>query len=164
MNSSKPARLRSRKIVVSGLTLLVLVFIGASQIIGSLPINTPHYAFLQSAEVPGNVRKITERACQDCHSNNMKWPWYAHLTPVGNLVKNDVEAGRRFLNFSEWQSYTRGRKMGYLTAISSSAGGDRMPPKVYRFLQPEARLSQEERRQLVDWSKSERLRVKPIPR
>ncbi len=164
MKSSKPARRRSRKFLVLGLTLLTLVLIGASQMVGSLPVNPPHHAFLQSAEVPDNVRNIMERACQDCHSNNTQWPWYAHLTPVGNLVKKDVEAGRKFLNFSEWQSYTRGRKMGYLTAMGSSAAGDRMPPKPYRFLHPEARLTPEERKQLVDWSKSERLRVKAIPR
>jgi len=50
------------------------------------------------------TRDLAKRACFDCHSNEVVYPWYSNIAPVSWLVQHDVEDGRRRLNFSEWQA------------------------------------------------------------
>ena len=52
--------------------------------------------------VSPQTRQLAKRACFDCHSNESVWPWYSNIAPVSWLVQNDVDEGRRRLNFSEW--------------------------------------------------------------
>jgi hypothetical protein len=79
------------------------------------------------------------------------------------MVADDVEKGRKFLNFSRWDSYSKGQKMAFLAAMSSATAQDRMPPKRYVVLHSEAELSAADRKILKDWSKSEFRRVKSPP-
>lgn len=120
----------------------------------------PHEPLLQGALVPGDVQRVFERACQDCHSNNTHWPWYAKVTPVSFLVAQDVNRGRRFLNLSEWQNYTRGQKLGYLGGMAAATRNQKMPPRMYSAMHPDARLTDEERRRISRWAVDERKRVR----
>ena len=45
---------------------------------------------------------LVERACADCHSNKIVWPWYTYAPPVSLLIAHDVQEGRQKPNFSEW--------------------------------------------------------------
>jgi Haem-binding domain len=40
--------------------------------------------------------------CQDCHSNQTRWPPHSFLAPFSWMVAGDVEQGREALNFSTW--------------------------------------------------------------
>jgi hypothetical protein len=71
------------------------------------------------------------------------------------MVAHDVERGRRFLNFSEWHTYSRAQKLAYFAAMASAANQKRMPPGRYLVMHPEARLSVEDRDVLKSWSRSE---------
>jgi Haem-binding domain len=115
---------------------------------------------LHGAMVPSDVDRIFNRACQDCHSDKTEWPWYAHVPPMSNLIAKDVRQGRAFLNLSDWQSYSKGRKLGYLAAISSAAISGEMPPRRYTLLHGEARLSDDERRRIAAWAKQESSRLR----
>jgi hypothetical protein len=90
------------------------------------------------------VADLARRACYDCHSNETKWPWYAHVAPVSWLVQRDVVEGREHLNFSA----ERTRKDGE-DAIEELTKGD-MPPAMYVALPPEAKLDPAELRALAD--------------
>ena len=59
------------------------------------------------------------------------------------LVRRDVDAGRDELNFSEW-----GDDSDADDAAETIAEGS-MPPSRYTLLHPDARLSDEEKRQLI---------------
>jgi len=48
------------------------------------------------------TKELAQRARYDCHSNETAWPWYTNIAPFSWLVQNDVDEGRRALNFSEW--------------------------------------------------------------
>lgn len=48
------------------------------------------------------TRALAVRACFDCHSNEVEWPWYSNIAPVSWYVQSHVDEGRRELNFSEW--------------------------------------------------------------
>ena len=85
------------------------------------------------------TRELAVRACFDCHSNETKWPWYAHVAPMSWAMQLDVDAGRSVLNFSEWnRTYPLAEYSGRRTR------GGMMPPKKYLLAHPEAELTPEE--------------------
>src|SRR4051794_32350330 len=89
------------------------------------------------------TRALARDACFDCHSNLTKWPWYSIVAPVSWLLTNDVNGGRRRLNFSEWN-----RPQAELDdAIDAIRGGD-MPPWYYVIRHSKAKLSATEKAQL----------------
>ncbi len=44
---------------------------------------------------------LARRACFDCHSNEVRVPWYGKVAPSAWIVRNHVDEGRAALNFSE---------------------------------------------------------------
>ncbi|MCF6201650.1 MAG: heme-binding domain-containing protein, partial [Hydrogenimonas sp.] len=56
-------------------------------------------------KAPAKVQEIFIRSCYDCHSNRTNWPWYSAIAPAKWFVVRDVNVGRKWLNFSEWESY-----------------------------------------------------------
>lgn len=88
------------------------------------------------------TRRLAERACFDCHSNETHWPWYSRVAPASWLVARDTVEGREALNFSEW-GVAREQADGDDAAEEVREGG--MPLPIYPPLHPEARLSDEER-------------------
>ena len=90
------------------------------------------------------TRELVVRACYDCHSNETKYPWYAHVAPFSWVMERDVKAGRSVMNFSEWNRTHE---------LASAAGGEvirsEMPPRSYRLLHGDAQLTQAERVELA---------------
>lgn len=91
-----------------------------------------------------STRELARRACYDCHSNETRWPWYAHVAPISWLVQKDVDEGREALNFSEWGRPQEEAGEAAETVIEGS-----MPPGIFTLVHGEARLSEQERRELV---------------
>jgi hypothetical protein len=91
------------------------------------------------------TRELAVRACFDCHSNQTVWPWYAAVAPAAWLIQRDVDAGRRKLNFSEWDRVQR-----EAWESSQSVRRGEMPRGYYSVLQPPARLLPAERRALAE--------------
>jgi hypothetical protein len=90
------------------------------------------------------TRELAVRACFDCHSNETKWPWYAHVAPMSWTTQYDVETGRSVINFSEWdRSYDLAVYAGRRTREGM------MPPYKYRMAHPEANLTAQERLELA---------------
>lgn len=93
------------------------------------------------------TQALAERACYDCHSNEVEWPWYSSIAPVSWLVQHDVEEGREHLNFSEWGN---GRGEGEEGEDMAEVIYDgEMPPRVFLITHPEARLTDGEKRMLA---------------
>lgn len=92
------------------------------------------------------VREIVANSCADCHSYETKWPWYTHVAPVSWLVQNDVDGGRKAMNFSRWD--TPQPALGEM--IEKVSSGE-MPPLKYKVMPNHAksRLSSAEKQQLI---------------
>jgi hypothetical protein len=90
------------------------------------------------------AESIARAACYDCHSNETIWPAYSYVAPMSWLVRQDVEAGRDELNFSEWDSSHRDAE-----DAAESIADESMPPRRYELLHGDARLSESERAELV---------------
>ncbi len=101
--------------------------------------------------IPAMVADILHRACYDCHSNNTRYPWYAELQPVGWFLNKHVKEGKKELNFSEFAAYSVRRKISKLKAIAAQVKDGEMPLDSYKWLHAEARLTEMERQQIIQW-------------
>lgn len=95
------------------------------------------------------TRALAKRACFDCHSNETVWPWYSNIAPVSWLTQRDTNEGRQRLNYSDWQGIRseRGREGGNELAEVIQKGS--MPPWYYVMIHPTAKLSDQEKQQLI---------------
>lgn len=90
------------------------------------------------------TRELFFRVCKDCHSNETEYPWYAWIAPASWIIAHDVREGRRHFNVSEWH---RPQKDAEEAAEEYRRGS--MPPRLYLWAHPRARLNQQERQQLL---------------
>ena len=91
-----------------------------------------------------HTRELAKRACFDCHSNEVVWPWYSQIAPMSWLVQRDVDEGRSKLNFSDW-----GHNVRSVAEIADEIQGGDMPPGQYKLLHPAAKLTDAERQTLI---------------
>jgi hypothetical protein len=102
--------------------------------------------------VPQNVSVILKKACNDCHSNNTRYPWYSQVQPVGWWLNNHIEEGKNELNFNEFAAYRVPRQYKKLDdAIREVKEGD-MPLWSYTLIHTDARLTDEEKQTLINWA------------
>jgi hypothetical protein len=131
--------------------VLVVVF-GFLQLTNPARTNPPVVNDLATTNPPPpEVTALLHAACYDCHSHETKWPLYSRIAPSSWLVVSDVNEGRRHLDFSAWptDSAAVAKK---LERINEMLDYREMPPKKYTLLHPEARLTDAQRQQLMDWS------------
>jgi hypothetical protein len=86
------------------------------------------------------TRDLVRRACFDCHSNETGWRFYSYVAPASWLVANDVEGGRRHLNFSEWDHPQK-----HAENVVEKVKTGEMPLWYYLPLHPSAKLSDAEK-------------------
>ena len=93
------------------------------------------------------TRALAVRACFDCHSNEVKTPWYGKIAPVSWWVTNHVDDGRAAVNYSEWDKPQGEGARNSAEAVQEGS----MPPSYYTWfgLHSEAKLTAEEQAQLI---------------
>lgn len=140
---------------------LVVVFIIIQFIPADLPeVSTDNSGdIIKSGLVSQDVAIMLKTSCYNCHSNETKYPWYAHMAPSSWLVARDVRVAREELNFSKWQDYDMSKMLGKLDDITSEVGEGRMPMKIYTLLHPSARLDDAQRELIIAWAEATMDRV-----
>ena len=87
-----------KKILLGLATVFVLIqFIRPEK--NNSNIQTNHIA--NKYMMPLEVKEIFAKACDDCHSNNTRYPWYSNFQPVAWWLDDHVKDGKRHLNMSE---------------------------------------------------------------
>jgi len=132
-----------RKIMKWGLVGLVGVLV----IIQLVPFGRSHdnpSVIAEPAWDSPATRDLAVRACYDCHSNEVVWPWYTSVAPISWLTTRDVDEGRGKLNFSEWGSGEQ--ELDDLVEVIEEG---EMPPVYYEWVHSSARLSDTETGQLI---------------
>src|SRR5689334_10401053 len=124
-------------LVAIGVPLLLIQFVRPER---ANPQFDPAWSLEARTRMPADVAAIIDRSCKDCHSNETKWPWYSNVAPVSWLVADDVKAGRRQMNFSEWARYSQDEANARLTYIAFTVRERSMPKPSYLRLHPDARL------------------------
>jgi hypothetical protein len=127
--------------MLTRIVLVLVVFFVAIQVV---PYGRAH------SDPPGRriawdsprTEQLMAGACMDCHSNETRWPWYSNVAPVSWLVQNDVDEGRRVLNLSN--------DPADVDEMVQAIRRGSMPPWQYKPAHPGARLSDQEKQDLID--------------
>ena len=107
---------------------------------------------IATTTVPKNIASKLKGACYDCHSNESKLPWYSNIAPSKWLVYKHVNKGRKELNFSNWNTYNKEDKAELLDDISTVLYDGEMPLKNYTVLHSEAKLTDEDKEAIINWT------------
>lgn len=142
-----------KRIILIVLVIIVAVF-AVWAIIGQFMKVVDNPPVNGVVDAPANVRKILEKSCFDCHSNETKITWIQRLPIASWMVQSDVNGARSILNFTEWNKYSKMEQDGliYLAVNAAISGG--MPPEDFLMIHPDAKLTKEDKAALSDWLKS----------
>ncbi|MEO5681200.1 MAG: heme-binding domain-containing protein [Chitinophagaceae bacterium] len=104
--------------------------------------------------VPGNVKEILAASCNDCHSNNTVYPWYAKLQPVDWWLNDHIKEGKKELNFDEFATYSPRRQYRKMEEIIKQVKENEMPLDSYTWIHKEAVLRADQKQLLTQWAES----------
>ena len=112
------------------------------------------YGIETKYNVPEDVKTIMKGACNDCHSNDTRYPWYANVQPVAWWLANHVNDGKRHINYSSFTNRPIAYQNHKLEETAEMLEKEEMPLKSYTYLglHPEANLSDAQRQTLIDWA------------
>jgi hypothetical protein len=119
--------------------------------------NIQKYSIETKYQVPTNVGQLLKVACNDCHSNFSKYPWYFNVQPVANMIAHHITDGKKHLNFSEFTNLPIAVQNHKFDEIIETIESKEMPDKSYTLfgLHKEADLNESERQILIDWAKKQ---------
>lgn len=104
--------------------------------------------------VPNDVLHILKTACYDCHSNNTVYPWYNSIQPLAWWMNKHINNGKRHLNFSEFGNYDTKKANHKLDEVIETLEKDEMPLFSYVIIHRDAKLSDAQKKLVIDWAKS----------
>ncbi|MDD5360103.1 MAG: heme-binding domain-containing protein [Sulfurovaceae bacterium] len=107
---------------------------------------------------PTNIKEILKRSCYDCHSNNSIIPWYGNVAPISWYVRSHINDGRKVLNFSTFNTLPKDKQQKKYEKIEESIV-IRMPLSTYLWIHSDAKLSDEDKKILKEWSKEEQKNI-----
>lgn len=110
-------------------------------------------------QVPNDVMTVMKKSCYDCHSDSTYYPWYDNITPVNWWVAHHINEGKRELNFTVFGDYSPRRKAKKLEESAKQIEKDEMPLQSYLIMHSDAKLSEAQKKLLIDWFKAARAAI-----
>ena len=107
----------------------------------------------QNLNIPDAAMQVLKPACFDCHSNHTRYLWYANITPVNWWMYDHIRVGKSELNFAEMHAYNPKKKHHKYEEIADEVVEEHMPLKSYLKTHADARLTDEQKREVIDWAK-----------
>jgi hypothetical protein len=141
-----------KKKILIGVVLL-LVIIQFFRIDKTNPEVIQENDFITISNPPEDIAAIIKTSCYDCHSNETRYPWYTNISPIAWWVKHHINEGREELNFSEWGTFKEKRQKHKLEECIELIEENEMPLKSYLITHGDAKLSEDERKLLLEWLK-----------
>lgn len=132
--------------------VLVIQVIPVERNVSTVP---PGQSFEKTEKVPANVAAILKVSCYDCHSNNTRYPWYSELQPGAWFMAQHIKEGKEELNLDEFNDYSKRRKKAKIKSIISQIEKEEMPLKSYLLLHPDAGLTPNKKKVLLQFFQSE---------
>jgi hypothetical protein len=148
--------MKKRVVLIVVILLVVIQFIRPSRNLSSAQSANDisrHYT------VPDTVAGILDRACNDCHSNNTRYPWYTNIQPVGWWMQHHVNDGKGELNFAEFGSYPAKRQYHKLEEMVKQIKDDEMPLNSYLWIHTNAKLTEADKQTLINWANNLRQEI-----
>jgi len=113
-----------------------------------------------SYPISDSVTKIFDKACNDCHSNNTRYPLYAEIQPLAWWLNDHVTDGKKHFNLNEFSGYRIAKQYKKLEECIEQVKEGEMPLESYTLIHKEARLSDAEKQTLFDWCEAVRDSIK----
>lgn len=136
---------------------ILIVLLVAFIIIQFFPIDKTNPAtndgmdFLKIKNTPEPIANLIRNSCYNCHSNETEYPFYSNIQPIAWLLKNHIDEGRKELNFSTFATYEPKRQAHKLEEAAEYVEQKKMPLESYTLVHQNAKLTDEQRRQLTDY-------------
>jgi len=107
--------------------------------------------------VPEDVNHILELACNDCHTNKTRYPWYSTIQPVAWRLNDHVVDGKRHLNLSTFTQLPIAVQNHKLEEVVEMVEKKEMPLDEYTYfgLHAEANLTDDQRQKIIIWAKAQ---------
>lgn len=102
--------------------------------------------------IPENVKQILAKACNDCHSNNTRYPWYFNIQPVAWWMNDHIEEAKGKLNFSEFGKLPLAKQAKKLKGVAKEVEKGDMPLSSYTWEHKDAILTDAEKKIVIDWA------------
>jgi len=102
--------------------------------------------------VPTDVKSILEKACNDCHSNNTRYPWYFKVQPVDWWLTGHINDGKKELNLDEFTGRSPRFQYNKMEALQKEVKEGGMPLNSYLWIHKDAKLSSDEKNKLIAWA------------
>jgi len=150
-----------RKLLKWTVIVLVVLFLGI-QLMRPARSNPPvdeSQTIEARTQMTPQVKAIFERSCNDCHSNKTVWPWYTNVAPISWWIVGHINEARQLMNLSEWGKLDRDRQDRKLRQICDEVTDGGMPLPSYLPMHPKAKLSEQDKKTLCDWTAAERERL-----
>jgi cytochrome c553 len=120
------------------------------------PAPTPGMDFIKIKNIPQETATIITTSCYDCHSNETKYPWYSNISPASWYMKNHIDEARKHLNFSTFAMYEPKKQAHKLEECIEMVEKKEMPLESYFVGHQGAKLTDEQRKALIDYFKKEK--------
>lgn len=133
--------------------LLLVQFYQPARNVDNGQVSVVHFQKVYT--VPNNIATILQNSCYDCHSNNTNYRWYDYIQPARTMVEHHISNAKKELNFSEWGNYSSRKQQAKLDRMEKQIKANEMPLPSYTFIHTSAKLSKEDKEQLVNWLNNE---------
>ncbi|MDG4653596.1 MULTISPECIES: heme-binding domain-containing protein [Chryseobacterium] len=130
------------------LFLIVIQFFDTDKNISATPSEN---AIEKHYQVSSHLQGLLKTSCYDCHSNNTAYPWYSNIQPVKWWLADHVNSGKRHLNFDEFNTYTKEKKLKKLDEIAETVKEGEMPLSSYTIIHHDAKLSSRDKSEIEKW-------------
>ena len=102
--------------------------------------------------VPDDVKSILAKACNDCHSNNTRYPWYCNFQPIDWWTNNHLKEGKREINFDEFSNKSQRYQYNKICAVAEQIKKGEMPLNSYLWIHKDAVLTDAEKSKILAWT------------
>ena len=147
--------IKLKKTIFKKILLILFIVLVAIQFI--------HPAKNQSIEMPAthiynkyatsqDVQQILATACNDCHTNNTNYPWYASIQPVDWWLNDHIKDGKKHFNMSEFGAYSLRKQYHKLEEVVEQIKEKEMPLSSYSWIHGNAKLSAEQQNKIIGWA------------
>lgn len=104
--------------------------------------------------IPEDVKQILSKACNDCHSNNTRYPWYAKIQPIHWWLNKHIIDGKKHVNYDEYTNRPLRYQYHKMEETVEMIKEGEMPLKSYTWTHKDAKLTDEEKVKITGWAQA----------
>ena len=104
--------------------------------------------------MPADVKSILAKACNDCHSNTTRYPWYSNFQPVLWWMNGHIKDGKKGLNFDDYTSRPLRFQYHRMEDVIEQIKEGGMPINSYTWIHKDAILTTDEKAKITGWAQS----------